>query len=59
MSETDHTLRTFTVPQLAAILHVVPRTAQRYLREGRITGKRVGRHWLVSEEALRRFLATA
>jgi excisionase family DNA binding protein len=49
--------RTYTVPELAATLHVHPRTAQRYLRERRIPAKKVGNNWLVSADAVRNFLS--
>ena len=45
----------YDVPQLAKMLRVCQRTVRTYLNEGRIIGPMVGKRWLVSEDALKKF----
>ena len=38
----------YTVEQISALLHMHPKTVQRYIREGRLHAVKVGKSWLVS-----------
>jgi excisionase family DNA binding protein len=46
----------YDVPQLAELLRVSQRTVRMYLTKGTLIGRKVGKRWLVSEDALRAFL---
>ena len=46
------------VPELARWLRCSESSARRLLREGRIPGRRIGKRWLVSREALLQVLVT-
>jgi excisionase family DNA binding protein len=49
--------RLLNTKQLAAMTGVTPRTARSWLRNSWIPGRRVGRGYLISEEALHEFLS--
>ena len=44
-----------TVDEIAELLDLHPKTVQRFLREGRLEGHKIGREWRISDESLRRF----
>ncbi len=46
----------YTVADLSKLLNTTPQTVRRYINEGRIQGSKIGRQWLVDEEAVREFL---
>ena len=46
----------YTVADLSKLLNTTPQTVRRYINEGRIQGRKVGRQWLVDEEAVTEFL---
>ena len=46
---TIDTLKIYEVPDLAAALGIHPVTARRYLAEGRIPARKLGKAWLVTE----------
>ncbi len=46
----------YDVLQLSAKLRVAPKTVRRYLVDGILRGRKVGKRWLVGEDALRQFL---
>lgn len=46
----------YTVPDLCKLLNTTPQTVRKYISEGRIKGKKIGRQWLVDEEAVKEFL---
>lgn len=46
----------YTVADLSKLLNTTPQTVRRYINEGRIQGRKIGRQWLVDEEAVREFL---
>lgn len=46
----------YTVADLSKLLNTTPQTVRRYINEGRIRGKKIGRQWLVDEEAVKEFL---
>ena len=45
----------YTVNQLAEILDLHPKTVQRFIREGKIKARKIGRQWRVSKEDLRQY----
>jgi len=45
----------YSVEELSEILKLHPKTVRRFIREGRITGKKIGRSWMVHEEELKRY----
>ena len=49
-------LKIYTVPELSNLLHLTPQSVRKYLKDGKIKGKKVGTKWLVSEEAIKNFL---
>jgi len=46
----------YDVPQLAEMLRVSEGTVRMYLTKGTLKGRKVGKRWLVSEDALRAFM---
>lgn len=45
----------YSVPELASILDLHPKTVRRLIREERIRGRKIGREWRVSQEDLREY----
>ncbi len=43
----------FTVEETAEILNLHEKTVQRFLREGRLRGRKIGRAWMISAEDLK------
>lgn len=52
MADADGREPDLTTEQVAAELQINPVTVQRYMREGRLSGYRVGRLWRVPRAAL-------
>jgi len=46
----------YTVKDLSKLLNTTPQTVRKYISEGRIKGKKIGRQWLIEEEAVKEFL---
>ena len=46
----------YTVKDLSKLLNTTPQTVRKYISEGKIKGKKIGRQWLVDEEAVKEFL---
>ena len=46
----------YTVADLSKLLNTTPQTVRRYINEGKIKGRKIGRQWLVDEEAVKEFL---
>ncbi len=44
--------RILTVEQAAEILQLNPQVVREYLRKGKLPGRKIGRHWRVSEDVL-------
>ena len=44
--------RLYTVDETASILELHPRTIRRFIHEGRLTARKVGKQWRISESAL-------
>lgn len=42
--------RVLTVEQVAEMLQLNPQVVRQYLREGKLPGRKIGRHWRVWEE---------
>lgn len=55
MSESKE-IKVYTVPELVKLFQLNPQSVRKYLKEGRIKGRKVGTKWLVTEEAIREFL---
>lgn len=49
-------IKVYTVPEISKLFQLSPQSVRRYLKEGRIKGQKVGTKWLVSEEAIKKFL---
>jgi len=45
----------YSVEELAVILDLHPKTVQRFIREGKIRGRKIGRAWKVHSEDLKEF----
>jgi excisionase family DNA binding protein len=41
-----------TVEEVAAALHISNQTAQRYVREGKLPARKIGRRYLIPEDAV-------
>jgi excisionase family DNA binding protein len=52
-------MRIYDVPQLAEMLKVSEKAVRSYLISGRLRGRKVGKRWLVHEDAVREFLMNA
>ena len=48
-------MRLYDVEELAEMLYVGLPTIRRYLREGRLKGKKLAKRWYVSEENLKEY----
>lgn len=46
----------YTIPEAAELLGVTAQTVRRYIKEGALKAQRVGRPYLISGEALKRFV---
>lgn len=49
-------LKIYTVPELVKLFQLNPQSVRKYLKEGRLKGRKVGTKWLVTEDAIREFL---
>ena len=49
----------YDVPQGATLLRVSEKAVRQYLKRGTLAGRKVGKRWLVTDEALRTFLTNA
>jgi excisionase family DNA binding protein len=45
-------IRLYSVEELSELLDIQETTVRKYLREGRIRGRKLARRWYVSEESL-------
>lgn len=46
----------YTILEAAKVLGVTPQTIRLYIKDGRIPAKRIGRPYLISGDALKRFV---
>lgn len=51
-------LKTYTLTEVADILHITTRTLYSYIKAGKLKAVKVGRSWRVTEEALNGLLAS-
>lgn len=51
--------RYYTVDIIAKMLSMHPKTIQRYIREGKLHAKKVGKSWQVQEQDLRNFMESS
>ena len=49
-------MQIYDVPQLSEMLKVSVKAVRSYLISGRLKGRKVGKRWLVHEDAVREFL---
>jgi excisionase family DNA binding protein len=49
-------IRYLTIDEVAQLLRIHPDTVRRLLREKRLPGKKIGREWRISQEALDNFV---
>ena len=49
-------MKIYRVEELVPILRVLKKAVRAYIASGRLRGRKVGKRWLVTEEALRLFL---
>ncbi|MBN1411929.1 MAG: helix-turn-helix domain-containing protein [Spirochaetales bacterium] len=45
----------FSVNEIAKLLSLHPKTIQRFIREGKITARKIGREWKISQESFKEF----
>jgi len=48
--------RILTIEQAAEMLQLNPQVVRQYLREGKLPGRKIGRHWRVVEEDVMAFI---
>lgn len=48
----------YTIKEASETLKIAESTIRRYLREGRLKGRKIGRVWRLSETAIAEFLET-
>ncbi len=49
-------MTTYSPAEVAAILNRTEKTVRRWLKKGMIPGKKIGRVWIIEEDALRKCL---
>ncbi|MFZ1323451.1 MAG: helix-turn-helix domain-containing protein [Ignavibacteria bacterium] len=49
-------IKFYNVLEIAKQLGITPMTVRNYIKQGKLKGQRIGRPFLVSEEALKEFL---
>ena len=52
-------MQIYEVPEVAEMQSLSVKAVRQYLKRGRLAGRKVGKHWLVTDEALKRFLMDA
>jgi excisionase family DNA binding protein len=56
MAEQIEGITFYTIRELASKLKVTPQTIRKFIKEGRLSGQRYGRPYLISDIQLREFL---
>ena len=56
MDKKKGNITVYTVQDLSKILNTTPQTVRKYINEGKIQGRKIGRQWLVEEKAVKEFL---
>ena len=59
MHEVDFSKQLFTVDEVAARLNLHVKTVRRFIREGRLPAKRIGKEYRITRSALDEFAGTA
>ena len=49
-------IKAYDVQELAKLFDMTPQSVRKFIREGRIKGRKVGTRWYVTEEAIREYL---
>jgi len=49
-------IKAYDVQELAKLFDMTPQSIRKFIREGRIKGRKVGTRWYVTEEAIRDYL---
>ena len=49
-------IKAYDVQEIAKIFDMTPQSIRKFIREGRIKGRKVGTRWYVTEEAIRDYL---
>jgi len=49
-------IKAYDVQEIAKALNMTPQSVRKFIREGRIKGRKVGTRWYVTEEAIRDYL---
>jgi len=49
-------IKAYDVQEIAKALNMTPQSVRKFIREGRIKGRKVGTRWYVTEEAMREYL---
>lgn len=55
-SEMEVAMQIYDIPQIAAMLRLSVKTVRLYLATGKLIGRKVGKRWLVTQDALRAFM---
>lgn len=55
----DESERPLTLPEVTAFLRLSERTVLNLLRSGQLPGRKIGRAWRVTPQALREFVGSA
>lgn len=49
-------IKAYDVQEIAKFFDMTPQSIRKFIREGRIKGRKVGTRWYVTEEAIREYL---
>lgn len=49
-------IKLLTVTETAELLDITPQTVRAYIKKGKLTGQRVGRPTLITEDSIKNFL---
>lgn len=49
-------IKAYDVQEIAKLFDMTPQSVRKFIREGRIKGRKVGTRWYVTEEAIRDYL---
>jgi excisionase family DNA binding protein len=52
-------MEVYSVVDLSEMLQVSEKTIRRYIKDGRLKGKKIARKWLIHEDAVRQFLGVS
>lgn len=56
MAKTIEGIKFYTLPEAAKILGITPQTLRKYIKQGKIKGKKLSNYYLITEKALLEFL---